>query len=110
LEWRLDPETALAPNSREIKVDFIQPSGCSSGRRLSSKIEYRPTEVALGLLLDFVPSCLESGGPADARFDLTEPLGNRRIVPLDLPNLTPDDFVPPHPPTIDPAFLSDPRL
>lgn len=110
LGWMLAPDAGLSPDSRQIDVLFIQP-GCGPQGKLYPTIEYRPTEVALGLRVDYDPTCLMSGGTVHLNVDLAEPLGNRLLVPLDQPNLTLDDFQPPPPPpTTDPAFGKDRRL
>jgi hypothetical protein len=107
--WMLDPGAELSPESRGVDVLYLDPA-CRGQGKLATKVEYRPTEIALGLVLNYVPGCLISVGPSVAHFELDEPLENRRLVPLDEPNLTPADFAAPQRPTTDPAFDNDPRL
>lgn len=110
LGWMLAPGATVSPDSREIDVLYIEPD-CGSSGTLSTKVEYGQDAVAVGLLLDYRPGCLVSGGVARIQINLAEPIGNRELVPLDQANLTPEDFKPPPgPPTTDPAFENDPRL
>jgi hypothetical protein len=114
LGWMLAPQADLSSDPRQIDVLFLEP-GCGFRGKLYPKVEYRPNAVALGLSVDYQTSldCMGYDETAHVLVGLTEPLGNRQIVPLDEPNLTLEDFRSPSPPprpTVDPAFERDPRL
>jgi hypothetical protein len=111
LGWMLDPQSTLSPDSRSVDVLYLNPP-CGETRNLRTKVEYKATEIAVGLSIDYWPNCLMGPGAERAHITLGEPLGNRTVVPLDEPTLTLEQLYPTEPPrpTPNPAFQADPRL
>ncbi len=87
LPWKGDPAFLLTPDARTlhliVELPMCPPPLSSVGR----VVEYRAEEVAVSLRIYNVSDtpCLIAGGLEPIEVQLSQPLGNRRIVSLDQP-------------------------
>lgn len=92
LSWRLDPASPVTPDAQVVHV-VANEGNCSDGsadttkeRLLAPVIEYRADEIAIGLFVTRHADVLLSCPDVPLEIQLSQPVGNRRVVPLSAQN------------------------
>lgn len=119
LARRLDPAYALTPETRTLHFFVQQISTCPPPEdRTTTAVDYRAEEIAVSILSPGQGNCLTLGVIFALAVDLSEPVGNRRVVSLDQPepsfNLYNVPFLRDHganrPTPSDPGYVSQEQL
>lgn len=86
LPRRLDPAYSVTPDTRQLHfLAFVYGPCPPPPDRIATAVDYRAGEIAVSIVSPGHGTCLTSDGLAELAVDLSEPIGNRRIVSRDEP-------------------------